>query len=58
MKKLITNNLIFLPRWFRILWGRIFVYMIGKFGDDKEWYQDMKLCVELTEWIKQCKDNQ
>ncbi len=55
MKKLITDNLIFLPRWFRVLWGRIFVYMLGKFGDDEEWYGDMNLVLELREWVKRNK---
>ena len=52
MKQFIKDNLIFLPRWFRILWGRIFIYMLGKFGDNKEWYGDINLILELDKWIK------
>ena len=51
MKKLITNNLIFLPRFLRVFWGRTFIYMLGKFGSD-EWYLDMNLMLELNKWIE------
>jgi uncharacterized protein YfaT (DUF1175 family) len=50
MKQLIKKSLIKLPRSFRILWGRIFIYMLGRIGTD-EFYNDVVLYNELRKWI-------
>jgi uncharacterized protein YfaT (DUF1175 family) len=50
MKQSIKKSLIKLPRSFRILWGRIFIYMLGRIGTD-EFYNDVVLYNELRKWI-------
>ncbi len=60
MKKRIKNNLVRLPRKFRILWGKIFMYMLGTIGTC-EFKDDFILYNELKRWIDQsgqffCKD--
>jgi len=51
MKKLIKENLIMLPRPFRLWWGKVFIYMLGRIGTD-EFYNDIVLYTELDKWIK------
>lgn len=43
--------LIKLPRRFRILWGKAFIYMLGRVGTD-EFYNDINLFNELSHWIE------
>lgn len=50
MKNIIKNNLIHLPRSFRIWWGKCFLYMLGKIGTD-EFTDDMLLFNELKLWV-------
>ena len=50
MKQLIKENLIKLPRSFRIFFGTIFIYMLGHIGTD-EFENDITLWNELRLWI-------
>lgn len=50
MKNLIKNNLVNLPRQFRIYFGRVFIYMLGKVGTH-EFTDDIILYNELRKWI-------
>jgi hypothetical protein len=50
MKKIIKENLIKLPRWFRILYGKVFIYMLGRIGTN-EFENDIILFNELRLWI-------
>jgi len=50
MKQLIKENLIKLPRSFRIFFGTIFIYMLGRIGTD-EFENDITLWNELRLWI-------
>lgn len=51
MKKIIKNNLVRLPRKFRIYFGKIFLYMLGRIGTH-ELYNDIVLYNELSLWVK------
>jgi hypothetical protein len=42
--------LIFLPRRFRIWWGRCFLFMLGK-GGTHEFEDDLILYNELKKWV-------
>ena len=46
--------LIKLPRKFRIWWGTIFIYMLGRHGTN-EFNEDFLLYLELQKWIEQNK---
>jgi len=50
MKQLIKKNLVKLPRWFRIFFGNIFIYMLGRIGTH-EFENDIVLFNELKLWI-------
>jgi len=50
MKKIIKNNLVRLPRKFRILFGKIFIHMLGTIGTH-EFDDDIILYNELSKWI-------
>jgi hypothetical protein len=45
MKKYLIN----LPRWFRVWFGGIFIYMLG--GSSEERAKDLVLFVELKKWL-------
>lgn len=51
MKKLIKNNLVRLPRKFRIYFGKVFIYMLGRVGTH-EFNNDIVLYNELSLWIR------
>jgi len=51
MKKYIKQNLIFLPRKFRVKFGKVFMSMLGKIGTS-EWNEDMVLYNELARWTE------
>jgi hypothetical protein len=51
MKNLIKGNLVKLPRQFRIYFGRVFMYMLGRIGTH-EFVDDMILYNELSKWVK------
>ena len=50
MKNYIKNKLIDLPRSFRIWWGKMFLYMLGKIGTH-EFHDDIILYNELKRWV-------
>jgi len=51
MKKLIKNNLVFLPRKIRLFCGKVFMYMLGKLGTH-EFKDDICLYNELRLWVE------
>jgi hypothetical protein len=51
MKNVINRNLVLLPRSFRVWWGKVFLYMLGRMGNG-EFETDIVLYVELDNWIK------
>lgn len=51
MKNYIKSNLIKLPRSFRIWWGKMFLYMLGKLGTH-EFTDDIILYNELRKWVE------
>jgi hypothetical protein len=51
MKKIIKNNLVRLPRKFRIYFGKMFLYMLGRIGTH-EFNNDIVLYNELSLWVK------
>ncbi len=46
MKKLLIK----LPRKFRVWWGEMFIYMLGKCGTN-EFNDDFLLYLELQKWL-------
>lgn len=50
MKNYIKNKLIDLPRPFRIWYGKMFLYMLGKIGTH-EFNEDIILYNELKRWV-------
>ena len=46
----IKRKLVYLPRPFRIWWGRCFLFMLGKNGT-QEFQNDITLFYELKRWI-------
>jgi hypothetical protein len=51
MKKYIKSKIIYLPRPFRIWWGKCFLYMLGKVGT-REFKDDVILYNELHRWVE------
>jgi len=51
MKELIKNNLVRLPRNFRVYFGKLFIYMLGRVGTN-EFTDDIILYNELRKWIE------
>ena len=47
----IKNNLVRLPRSFRVFYGKVFMYMLGRIGTD-EFVNDMVLYNELKLWVE------
>ena len=50
MKRWLKGKLIDLPRSFRIWWGKVFIWMLGKHGTD-EFNDDMELFNVLRKWL-------
>lgn len=50
MKEYIKKMMIYLPRSFRMWWGKCFIYMLGKHGTT-EFYNDINLYNELRIWL-------
>jgi hypothetical protein len=46
----IKRKLVYLPRPFRIWWGRCFLFMLGKNGT-QEFKDDIDLFYELKNWV-------
>jgi len=46
----IKSKLVSLPRKFRVWWGMVFLYMLGKFGTH-EVPNDINLYNELSLWV-------
>ena len=49
MKKFLKNNLGILPRSFRVIWGKLFLYMLG--AEANEFQDDVLLVLELRKWV-------